>query len=153
MHLCASPAPLLSLSPSVRHCSETLLSRVSLVYCVTVACWIAEDRCVCHANVSWYPHAYDMVSTLWKKPQTLAIKSTSVSNNNVLYVTRLYVGGEICGKKKKTMHHSSLKNTYRTSSRQRWWRTCVLVSPSLCCVYMIDINEKSHSVQRDVKSD
>lgn len=84
-------------------CSETVLSRVSLVHCVSVvsvACWIAEDRCVCHANVSWYPRAYDIVSTLWKKPQTLAIKSTSVSNNNVLYVTRLYVG-EICGGEKK----------------------------------------------------
>ena len=102
-------------------CNETLLSWVLLAYCVTAACWIVEDRCVCHANVSWYPSAYDTVSTLWEKPQTPAIKSTSVSNNNVLYVTRFYVG-KICGEKKRkknTMHHSSLKNTYRTSSRQR----------------------------------
>lgn len=87
-------------------CNETLLSWVSLVYGVTAVCWIAEDRCVCHANVSWYPGAYDIVSTLWEKPQTPAIKSTSVSNNNVLHVTRFYVG-KICGG--GTMYHSSLK--------------------------------------------
>lgn len=88
-------------------CNETLLSWVLLAYCVTAACWIVEDRCVCHANVSWYPGAYDTVSTLWKKPQTPAIKSTSVSNNNVLYVTRFYVGKYVG--EKKTMHHSSFE--------------------------------------------
>ena len=76
-------------------CNETLLSWISLVCCVTTSCWIVEDRCVCHANVSWYPSAYDIVSTLWKKPQTPAIKSTSVSNNNVLHMTLFYVGGNM----------------------------------------------------------
>lgn len=52
----------------------------------------------------------------------------------------------------KTMHHSFLKNTYRTSRRQHQWWTCSFVSSSLCCIHMIGINEKSHSVQYDVKS-
>lgn len=94
-------------------CTETLLSWVLLAYCVTAACWIVEDRCVCHANVSWYPSAYDTVSTSWKKPQTLALKSTSVSNNNVLYLTCFYVEKYV--KKSITV---LWKNTYRTSSRQ-----------------------------------
>lgn len=118
LKLCICMPPLL---PSLAFtfcssCNETLLSWVLLAYCITAACWIVEDRCVCHANVSWYPSAYDTVSTLWKKPQTPAITSTSVSNNNVLHVTRFYVEKYV--KKKQTVHHSSLKNTYRTSSPQ-----------------------------------
>lgn len=38
-----------------------------------------------------------------KKPQTPALKSTSVSNNNVLYVTCFYVG-KYAEKKKKASH-------------------------------------------------
>lgn len=81
--------------------NETLLSWVLPAYRVTALCWIVEDRCVCHANVSWYPSAYDTVLTLWEKPQTPAIKSTSVSNNNVLYVTHFCVGGKKSVKKNK----------------------------------------------------
>lgn len=97
MHLRTSPTPPPLAFTFCSSCDETLLSWVLLGYCVTPACWIVEDRCVCRANVYWYPSAYDTVSTLWEKPQTPVIKSTSVSNNNVLYVTRFYVR-KICEK-------------------------------------------------------
>lgn len=104
MHLCASPASSLTLT-FCSSCNETLLSGVLLAYCVTAACCILEDRCVCHANVYWLPGAYDTVSTLWMKPPTPAIKSTSVSNNNVLYVTHFDAGKYV----KKTLCNSSWK--------------------------------------------
>lgn len=53
-----------SLSPSVPRVMKHYSREFLLAYCVTTACWIVEDRCVCHANVSWYPSAYDIVSTL-----------------------------------------------------------------------------------------
>lgn len=61
--------------------------------------------------------------------------------------------GKYVKKKNNASQFLWKKNTYRTSSRQRKWWTCVFVSPSLCCIHMSGINEKSHSVQYDVKSD
>lgn len=102
-----SSLPSLSLSPSVRHVmkhySPEFHSCVVLQWCVLLQ---GGDRCVCHANVSWYPCAHDIVSTLWKKPQTPVIKSTSASNNNVLHLT---LCGENMWEKKQQMHHSKKK--------------------------------------------
>lgn len=58
----ASASPPL-LSPSVRHVMKHYSPEFYLRIVFAAACCIVDDRCVCHANVSWYPSAYDTVST------------------------------------------------------------------------------------------